>query len=116
MALFVPDLGRRHPGEKGPRKVAEVMLGWLILEEDEMIAETGIPEVEALARAVRGLSAYRLWLREQAMARDATLEAVEEYVQTTTRLVELDQRYWRAIASANAALIEARRRALSSNE
>ena len=94
----------------------QMMLCSLLCEEDERVAGIGIPQVDALARAVRSLGAYRLWTREQAMAKGATAEALEEFVGTTARLLELDQQYWQRVAAANATLVQAQRGPLSANE
>src|SRR5438034_5610345 len=80
------------------------------------MAGCGIPQVDELAGAEQGLAAFRVWTRKRAMARDATPEALAEYVQTTTRLLALDQEYWRGIAKANADLVAAQRGRLSPHE
>jgi hypothetical protein len=80
------------------------------------MAGCGIPQVDELAGAEQGLAAFRVWTRKRAMARDASPKAVLEYVQTTTRLLELDQEYWRGIAGANADLVAAQRGRLLPHE
>jgi hypothetical protein len=80
------------------------------------MAGCGVPHVDELAGAEQGLAAFRVWTRKRAMARDATPAALTEYVQTTTRLLALDQEYWRGIAVANADLVAAQRGRLSPHE
>src|SRR5205809_2332014 len=80
------------------------------------MAGCGIPHVDALARAVRGLAAYRRWTRDRALARQAAASDLAEYVRVTSRLLELDQQYWHDVAVANATLVEARRGSLSLHE
>src|SRR3954447_9029163 len=80
------------------------------------MAGCGIPQVDELAGAEQGLAAFRVWTRKRAMARDATPAALTEYVQTTTRLLALDQEYWRGIAVANADLVAAQRGRLLPHE
>jgi hypothetical protein len=116
IAFFVPITSLRNPAKRSRLEVTGVLFYTLDREEDERMAGIGIPQVDALARAERGLGTYRLWTREQALAKGATTEALEEYIRTTARLLELDQQYWQDVSAANTALVEARRGALSPNE
>jgi hypothetical protein len=88
----------------------------LLSQEEENMVSTGIRHLDALARAEEALGAYRRWTQEQAMARDAGPEAVEEYLRATEELLALDQRYWRLLAQENAAAVAARRGPLSPEE
>jgi thymidylate synthase ThyX len=83
--------------------------------EGTTMFETGVPHLDALARAEKAYGVYRIWTREQAMAREATSETLVEFVRTTNALLGLDRRLWGVLAAANANAV-AENRPLSPEE